>query len=156
MENKSNRLFSPLISILSIKFGWKFGTVALWYILTWWILQMAQNDSKETELKESDMKSTLHMTCMKYIGQWTMTPIFSSVSLYSTRHFQDIAHFNRILPLSPNMLKFQSATKFFKLTYKTLYECLISNSLLQSRSDTHTKCRRAFWHFQTHKQLIKH
>ena len=48
---KSNKLYSPLIPILSIKFGWNWiktvGGVAFWRsYLTWEILQSALNDPK--------------------------------------------------------------------------------------------------------------
>ncbi len=81
-------------------------TVGLVKILTSEILQSAPNEPC-TEVKELDMKCSLHMQFLGSRG--TIFHPFRS----TTRRFQDIAHCISF-PLAP-MLKFQSATKKFKL-----------------------------------------
>ncbi len=92
-----------MISIHSIKPGWNWKSI-FFLNLTSKIFEVQQMTPNWTQ--ESGMKSNPYK---QFLRPWV--PNFHPFHC-TTSHFKDFAHF-RIFPLTP-MLKFQSATIFFK------------------------------------------
>ena len=104
IARKINSLYSQGLHAFSkvwLKWDDSLGSSSLLKILTSELLQSAPNDH-QTEVKESDMKSTLQCSTSRPRVR-NGRPSRSTVS-----RFQGVAHF-RIFPLT-SMLKFQSAT----------------------------------------------
>ncbi len=131
IARKSDNLYFPLITILSVKFGWNWmktvGPVAFWK-------SKHRNLCKMHWMTPDWTQRIRHKMYPTYAVPRSMSPNFSSVSLYD-QLFSSYSRFRTLRPLT-TILKFRSAAKLLKLEViakksNNLYFTMVDNVLIK-------------------------